>query len=130
MTDSTLKTQDPSTARGDLAPMRDEFCQLRALHQLRERAAQEHRVTRRLNDAITALLLLVAFPFGFALLALSIVFGRSLPRALAAVAFMAAVNLTALANSMFFKGDLQGVLSNDSGLLDLLVTLARAQGLG
>ena len=113
----------------ELAPLRDEFKKNRAMHSLRERAAQEHRVTRRLNDAITALLMLIAFPFGMALLALSMCFGRSLPRALAAVAFMAAVNLTAMANTMFFDGEMSGVLSTNSGLLTLFVQVAQASGL-
>ena len=98
----------------------------RALARLRARAARQHRTTRRLNDAITVLLLLIAFPFGMALLALTIVFGRSLPRALAAITFMAAVNVTALANTMFFDGDMYGVLSNNSGLLSLFVKIAQA----
>ncbi len=72
------------------------------------------------------LLLLIAFPFGMALLALTIAFGRSLPRALAAITFMAAVNVTALANTMFFDGDMYGVLSNNSGLLSLFVKIAQA----
>ncbi|MFT7189835.1 MAG: hypothetical protein ACI9AQ_000389, partial [Dinoroseobacter sp.] len=38
----------------------------RALSRLRARAAREHRSTRRLSDAITVLLLLIAFPFGMA----------------------------------------------------------------
>ena len=112
----------------ELAPLRDDVQKHRAMHSLRERAAQEHRTARRLNDAITALLLLVAFPFGMALLALSICFGRSLPRALAAMVFMSAVNLTALANSMFFDGDANGILSNNSGLLALIVKVAQTAG--
>jgi len=43
-----------------LKPLRADLCQSSALACLREKAAREHRTTRRLNDAITALLLLVA----------------------------------------------------------------------
>ncbi len=124
MTQHAMADTAASKPNDELATMRAEYCETRALHQLRERATQEHRACRRLNDAITVLLLLVAFPFGFALLALSLVFGRSLPRALAAVVFMAVVNITALANTMFLDGDLYGVLSNDSGLLSLFLKLA------
>jgi hypothetical protein len=45
---------------------------------------------------------------------------------LAAITFMAAVNVTALANTMFFDGDMYGVLSNNSGLLSLFVKIAQA----
>ncbi|MBO6790013.1 MAG: hypothetical protein HRT60_09965 [Dinoroseobacter sp.] len=114
--------------KNERAPLREDHNKNRAMHSLRERAAQEHRTARRLNDAITALLLLVAFPFGMALLALSICFGRSLPRALAAMVFMSAVNLTALANSLFFEGEMDGLLSNNSGLLALIVKVAQAAG--
>ena len=62
--------------KNERAPLREDHNKNRAMHSLRERAAQEHRTARRLNDAITALLLLVAFPFGMALLALSICFTR------------------------------------------------------
>ena len=121
-------TADFQTAQDELAPLRNDFAKSREMNTLRQRAAQEHRATRRLNDAITALLMLIAFPFGMALLALSICFGRSLPRALAAVVFMAAVNLTAMANTMFFDGQMSGILSTDSGLLSLLVKAAQAAG--
>ncbi len=91
--------------------------------QAEARAAREARLGDRLHDAI-AVLLLVAFPFGLALMALATVFGRSLPRALTVGSFMAAVHAVALVQALIYGRTVGGVLAEGGGLLRLMLRAA------
>lgn len=86
-----------------------------------ETEQQTTPMAARLHDAITALLLLVAFPFGFALLALSSVFGRSLPRAASAVVFLGLVHVAAIASLLFGETRHMAMLQGGPGTLTLLM---------
>ncbi len=88
------------------------------------REAREARLGDRLHDAIAVLLLLVAFPFGLALMALATVFGRSLPRALTVGSFMAAVHAVALVQALIYGRTVGGVLAEGGGLLRLMLRAA------
>ncbi len=78
------------------------------------------KFSSRLHDAITAFLLLVAFPFGFALLALSSVFGRSMIRAFSVVVFLCAVHLVAGVNIMLGNESVAHLYEHGPNLVTLL----------
>ena len=84
-------------------------------------AGTPDRFSSRLHDAITALLLLAAFPFGFALLALAGVFGRSLPRAAAAIVFLGALHMAAIVNILMGNTAFVALVQDGSGIIALLI---------
>ena len=87
--------------------------------------ASQSKFTGRLHDTIMVFLLLIAFPIGFALLALSCVFGRSLPRAASALVFLGILHVSAIVNILLGGTVLAGMLEESPGLL-LLMTQGSA----
>ena len=97
----------------------EDFTSHDANEEPRELAPQSKFATR-LHDAITAFLLLVAFPFGFALLALSFVFGRSLPRSASALLFLGILHTSAIVNILMGGTAMAGMFKESPGLLPLV----------
>lgn len=77
------------------------------------------KFSARLHDAITVFLLLIAFPFGFALLSLSCIFGRSLPRSASAVVFLGILHAVAIINVLMGGTAMAGMFDESGGLLPL-----------